>query len=127
MNLAKAHVIDQTFDNILDLEKGFSCGTIFASLKDEYKKINIEIKNTMDERKKVLYIIDVYSFAINDLVLFLDTHPEDKNALELCNKIRIELIKVYNYYNENFPALTLFTAKETYDYIYEPWPWEDRF
>lgn len=126
MKLAKAHVINQEFESIFDLEKGFMNGTIFPSLYDKFKYQPQDGLQILDERKKVLYIINVYSFAVNDLVLFLDTHPDDRKYLELLNQIRKELIKVYDYYNENFPALTLFQAKDTFDYINEPWPWEDR-
>ncbi|MFI3330070.1 MAG: spore coat protein CotJB [bacterium] len=123
MDLAKAHVKDQPFEKIFDLEKGFLLGTIFPSLIDTYKFTPSMGENILDERKKVLYIIDVYSFAVNDLVLYLDTHPTDKNCLELCNQIRTELLKVYNYYNEHFPALTQFTPQDSYEYL-NSWPWE---
>ncbi len=126
MDLAKAHVKDQPFDKIFDLEKGFLYGTIFPSLYDEYKFKPSKAKPIIDERKSILNMINCYSFTVNDLVLYLDTHPENKRALSLCNQIRVELVKLFNYYNENFPALTLFSAKDTYDYIESPWPWEDR-
>ncbi len=122
MDLAKAHVKDQPFDNIFELDKGFMYGTIFPSLYDEYKYKPNMVYKTNDKRKSILYAINCYSFTVNDLVLYLDTHPDNKECLDLLNQVRVELIKLYNYYNENFPALTLFAAKDTYDYINSPWP-----
>ena len=33
-------------------------------------------------KKELLQFIDQVSFAIDDLLLFLDTHPKEKRALE---------------------------------------------
>lgn len=123
MDLAKAHVLDQQFDKIFDIEKGYLIGTIFPCLDDNLKYKKTKTFKPTEERQKILYMIDCYSFALNDLVLYLDTHPDCQKALDLSNQIRVELIKMFNYYNSNFPALTMFSAKNTYDYINCPWPW----
>ena len=39
-----------------------------------------------NDREKLLRQIMEYKFYINDLALYLDTHPCDKRALELHNK-----------------------------------------
>ncbi|WP_181995768.1 spore coat protein CotJB [Clostridium sp. AM58-1XD] len=50
------------------------------------------------ERNELLQKIDETSFVLDDLILYLDTHPEDKEALKLYNeknKIRMELKKEF--------------------------------
>ena len=49
-------------------------------------------------KKELLQFIDQVSFAIDDLLLFLDTHPKEKRALEYYSELRTrrnELLKKY--------------------------------
>ena len=38
-------------------------------------------------KKELLQFIDQVSFAIDDLLLFLDTHPKEKRALEYYSEL----------------------------------------
>lgn len=52
----------------------------------------------MADRMKLLKEIDQVSFMVNDLTLYLDTHPAEKEALECFSeamKRRKELLKEY--------------------------------
>ena len=49
-------------------------------------------------KKELLQFIDQVSFAIDDLLLFLDTHPKEKRALEYYSELsarRNELLEKY--------------------------------
>ena len=49
-------------------------------------------------KKELLQSINQVSFAIDDLLLFLDTHPREKRALEYFSELsarRNELLKKY--------------------------------
>ena len=80
------------------------------------------------ELKRRIYELD---FAIHELVLFLDTHPTNRKAMELLceyRKIREELVKVY----ENRFGTFIVTADDVkpegcWEWLKGPWPWENGF
>ena len=64
-------------------------------------------------RKDLLQWINVVSFAIDDVKLFLDTHPCDQNALayfQEYSRMRNEALKEYAKY---YGPLTIDTAAES--------------
>ena len=64
------------------------------------------------------------SFASGDLGLYLDTHAEDKKALELHKKYSDELFKLRDEYQTKYGALTMHFPSERWSWLDEPWPWE---
>ena len=80
------------------------------------------------EMKKRIYEID---FAIYELVLFLDTHPTNRKAMELhCeyrNK-RAEAIAAYEaQYGDYISTIKDVPATECWKWLKGPWPWENNF
>lgn len=80
-------------------------------------------------RKDLLQTINEASFAVDDVKLFLDTHPRDEEALEYLRKyscIRNEAMKMYA---EHYCPLTIDTAvyscENTWNWLDEPWPWQE--
>lgn len=81
---------------------------------------------TRNERDELLKYIYTSSFALDDIELYLDTHPTDKAALEYyhkCNAIRQQAFKEYTTY---FGPLTADSVNSTnkWTWIEDPWPWE---
>ena len=86
----------------------------------------------MNECKKskeaLMHTINEISFAVNDMTLYLDTHPEDKKAMEFLRcklQERIEAMKEYARY---YGPLTIDTVDENgscfWNWVMQPWPWE---
>ena len=80
-------------------------------------------------RKDLLQWINVVNFAVDDVKLFLDTHPCDQNALayfQEYSRMRNEALKEYAKY---YGPLTIDTAAEScadrWNWINEPWPWQE--
>lgn len=72
--------------------------------------------------------VQKYMFAAYDLQLFLDTHPNDSEAL----KMYAEIVKKANSAREDFEKnhgpLTAFSAAndtETWQWSKNPWPWDN--
>ena len=64
-------------------------------------------------KKELLQFIDQVSFAIDDLLLFLDTHPKEKRALEYYSELstrRNELLKKYAKLYGPLPSIPETTA-----------------
>ena len=79
-------------------------------------------------REQLMDTINEVSFAVDDIKLYLDTHPDDKKALEFFKEkvmIRNEALKEYA---AQYGPLTIDTAEETcsrqWDWVMQPWPWE---
>ena len=64
-------------------------------------------------RKEIADKIKAYKFAITDISLFLDTHPEDEKALCLHRNYCKKLKDLMDDYQKMYGPLTI-----------EPWPWE---
>lgn len=78
------------------------------------------------DKKKLRHYIDVVSFAVDDTKLFLDTHPNDKEALEFFNqynKARNQAVAEYGAY---FGPLTISEAScdSEFKWATQAWPWE---
>ena len=69
-----------------------------------------ETGRTIDccEKEEMLQQIRCYEFAINELALYLDTHPEDEKD---------KYQKVYGPLTINYPC-------NKWRWLEEPWPWE---
>jgi spore coat protein JB len=65
-------------------------------------------------------------FMATDLQLFLDTHPEDMEALEMYNKVVSNADKCRCYYENTFGPICSFRSlgRHSWDWDAEPWPWQ---
>ena len=69
--------------------------------------------------------LQTLSFMSQELALYLDTHPEDKEALALYQKYQAVLHKGMMEYNESSPLSHLCpTIGDRYKWLADPWPWE---
>lgn len=82
----------------------------------------------MDVTRKgqLLQTIDAASFAVNDINLYLDTHPDDMQALDYYKMYREIREKAIMDYTQYFGPLTADMAiiGDTWTWIDKPWPWE---
>lgn len=65
-------------------------------------------------------------FCILDITLYLDTHPEDEEALEYFNYYNTMRNQAMKDYNDNFGPLVLenFQPENKWCWALQPWPWE---
>lgn len=63
-------------------------------------------------------------FAVNDITLYLDTHPQDRNALNLHKQYVAEYEKAKKYYENNFGPLSIYANMNNWTWVYDKWPWE---
>ncbi len=72
---------------------------------------------------KDIQAIDVYLY---DLVLFLDTHPCDKEALAVYRKYNEQAKAMRKRYEDLYGPLTITYAEDEnyWQWVGSPWPWE---
>lgn len=78
------------------------------------------------ERYKLYQWIHMVSFAVNDINLYLDTHPQDREALEYFNHYRELRMQALKEYESKFGPLTIDTATPEGKWLWstQPMPWE---
>ena len=109
----------------LDWEEGFLRGNIFKDEYEPYKNLTYFKQNPKSERERLLYEIMGISFAINDLNLYLDLHPEDKNLYEEFKRYTQKCMELKDEYSKKYGAITLDNTSEKYNWIDSPWPWDN--
>lgn len=80
----------------------------------------------MTEREKLMKQLQMYDFAVIEAGLFLDTHPNDKEALNYFNKVRKLAENAREDYEKKYgPNLMTSTEGRTnWEWALKPWPWE---
>lgn len=80
------------------------------------------------ELKKRIFEID---FVIYDLVLYLDTHPTCKKAMELLEEYRKKRKEIVLLYENNFGkfigSINDVPANDCWQWLSSPWPWDNDF
>ena len=78
-------------------------------------------------RKDLMDKINLYSFAMNEANLFLDTHPYDTEAMAYFQKHRELRMEAVKEYSKHYAPLVIDHAvcdKTPFSWVNEPWPWE---
>ena len=82
-------------------------------------------------RKEMLDWINVVSFAVDDVKLFLDSHPDCPEALSYFQEMKEQRNQALKEYAGCFGPLTIDTASpvcqndEKWKWVSEPWPWQE--
>lgn len=85
----------------------------------------MECENNTHHKKMLMNQIRQYAFSVNDLSLYLDTHPCDQKAIYMHREYSKKLAELRQTYQEQFGPLTIYyPAGSTWQWIEEPWPWE---
>lgn len=108
-------------DESYPAKKGLVRGTLFPGL-------DLPFMGMINEEKcdTPMHELQALAFAVNELGLYLDTHREDAEALELFRKY----VQLYNQgmmqYEKLYGPLTMKQAviSGRYDWLDKPWPWE---
>ena len=75
---------------------------------------------------QLMHWINVVSFAVVDITEYLDTHPNDEEALKYFNHYAEQRREALRAYAENYGPLTIDTARPGtfWDWSDVPLPWE---
>lgn len=121
-----ANMNDQK-QSLINSYEGFIRGNMFEELYKPYLQAEPFNLRPQTEKEALLNRIREYSFALVDLNLYLDTHPNDAEKIKIYNQYLNELKQITNNYEAMFGPLTLSSeALNSYPWawISGPWPWE---
>lgn len=82
----------------------------------------------MNEKARLMKKIKEYDFALKELNLYLDTHPNCRRALTLFKKYKDLRKKAVDEYISQFGPITPEQSSDDqhWSWIDDPWPWERR-
>ncbi|MDD5805132.1 spore coat protein CotJB [Blautia sp. HCP3S3_H10_1] len=82
------------------------------------------------ERSCLLRQINEVSFAVNDMLLYLDTHPDDEKALKFFKEVSSRRNQLMTEYAEKYGPLTIDDAvknnETSWKWSQQPFPWEGK-
>ena len=103
---------DTEFDIVLDeIENRVNCTCSCSCSNDS-------------TREEMLKEIKCYNFAVIELALYLDTHPDDERALCLHNSYCKTLKELKDEYQKVYGPLSIYYPCNKWRWLEEPWPWE---
>lgn len=83
-------------------------------------------KTQLNDKAALLKKLGAYAFAAYDWNLYLDTHPDDKDAIEMFHKMSDRADELRDEFQTRFGPLTATASQdmERWNWIDSPWPWE---
>lgn len=75
-------------------------------------------------REDLMHQIKCYNFAVIELALYLDTHPDDERAICLHNNYAKTLKDLKDKYQKVYGPLSIYYPCNKWRWLEEPWPWE---
>ena len=116
-------------DKLLSSNEGFLRGNMEASSYIPYKNMTYLRANISNERQRDLYRLQEMAFAAHDLNLYLDTHPNDSNAIRLYNEYNKQEKMLNDAYERKYGPVNLSDneglSMTPWTWIKEPWPWNE--
>ncbi len=77
------------------------------------------------DRKALFKHLMILDFMALDLGLYINTHPDDMEIIEMYNQVVINADKCRYNYEKHFGPLTSFRSLQSPEHMWEalPWPW----
>ena len=105
-----------------EARKALIRGTLFQGLDLPF----MGMVNNKEKPVTPLSELQVLGFALQEMALYLDTHRDDKEALELYRAYQEIYHRGMMEYEENCCAMAhgMPSNRDTYAWLDDPWPWE---
>lgn len=84
------------------------------------------VDNRNSGQQRLFRLIMEVSFALEDVVLYLDTHPCDREALEYYEKYKNARKQAMDEYTRMYGPLSSkdVNSENYWKWVNTPWPWE---
>lgn len=113
-------IMEENRDMNIDINANINMQNDSCCLLDKSNECN---DNHM-KKEDLLKQIKCLRFAVIELALYLDTHPDDTKALCLHNKYTKELKELCDKYQKIYGPLTIEYPCNKWRWLESPWPWE---
>ncbi len=105
-----------------EARKGLIRGTLFPGLDLPFMGMVNQKEKPVTPKTE----LQTLGFAIQELALYLDTHPDDEEALQLYRSYQQVYHECMKEYNENYGPMNHAVPHngKGYTWLDDPWPWE---
>lgn len=116
-------------NKFLSPKEGFLRGNMEAGTYIPYKNMTYIPKKVNTPRESDLYKLQEIAFAAHDINLYLDTHPNDTNAIKLYNEYNKQERMLNDQYERKYGPVDLSDTEglsmTPWAWIENPWPWNE--
>ena len=77
-----------------------------------------------NSKEKLMRAVQAYSFAVYDILLYLDAYPSCAEALQDYNKYQRLYAKAKAEYESRFGPITAPMEADSWCWTEGPWPWQ---
>lgn len=109
--------------------EGFKLGNLQKGTYIPYKNYKPINPIIINQRQSDLLKLQEMCFAAHEINLYLDTHPNDRNAINLFNNYNKEAEVLQKSYEKKYGPIDLSDGesldKTPWNWIKEPWPWNE--
>lgn len=111
----------------IDSYEGFIRGNMFDDLYRPYTTSEPYDLKPKNEKEAMMNKVQEYDFAMLDLNLYLDNHPDDQSFIKLYNEYQKKYLNAKNEYEKKYGPLATNSddlEKNPWPWLNSPWPWE---
>lgn len=108
--IAIASIPLQQWETPKSPEQSLFTGTVFEELNLPFfilEKMPKRLVTPDNKEEQMLLEIQQISFYLYDLILYLDTHPEEKEAIKLIDQAKLKRKELLNQFAKEFSPLTM--------------------
>lgn len=129
MNLNSINEIEKINDlnnsKLTNDKTGLQRGNMFNNEYKPYKNYNPSSIDAKTEKDDLLLKLYETNFAIIDLNLYLDLHPNDFDMYQIYKEYINKFDSFKKMYEKNYgPLENTCIENNNYDWIKNPWPWD---
>jgi hypothetical protein len=104
--------------------EGYLKGNAFKDEYKPYKNYKVAKLNINSEKDEMLVNIGEYSFMMHDINLYLDVHPNDKEALNRFSDYRNKVNDLITKYERKYGPLLVTSSDDNKSFNWvSKWPW----
>ena len=113
-------------EKLVSSELGYLRGNMFLKEYVPYKNYQVRKLESISNEEVLLLKLSQMEFALNDLSLYLDLHPNDMAVFNKFKEYTSEYKRYLNEFEKNYRPLVLSSInKDSYEYYKNPWPWDN--
>ena len=111
--------------NLFNPYEGYLKGNAFKDEYMPYKDYKVAKININSEKEEMMINIGEYSFMMHDLNLYLDVHPNDREALKVFMEYRQKVNELITNYERKYGPITTSGIKNNvpFEWVTSNWPW----
>ena len=104
--------------------EGFLKGNAFKDQYIQYKDYKIAKINFNSEKEEMLFNISEYAFMMHEMNLYLDVHPDNREALDKFNEYRNKTNELVTQYERKYGPLMVNISDDNKSFNWiNKWPW----